>query len=349
MIEPAMTLPFDSDHQPAVDDAAAEREAFRLSELKRYEIMDTGPEENFDRLVKLASFICATPTSLMSLLDESRQWFKAKIGFEADEVPRSIAFCAHAIASYDDIMVVEDATQDARFADNPLVTGEPHIRFYAGAPMCNKAGARLGTICVIDGNPRKLTAVQRSLLTDLAAIAVDEMELRVKIRQLIATSQIDEMTGAHNRAYFTERAESEQARAIRYRRPLGLLFFDIDHFKRVNDTWGHAAGDATLSSVVQVAKATLRSQDVLARMGGEEFAALLPETDLEGAARIAERLRADVEKLIQRHDDASIAVTISIGVTLVDPETEIAESLERADKALYQAKHEGRNNVVVAD
>ena len=344
-----MTPPSQSDRQLAANDESADREALRLSELKRYEILDTGPEENFDRLVKLASFICATPISLMSLLDESRQWFKAKVGFEADESPRSIAFCAHAIESGDDIMVVEDAAQDTRFADNPLVTGEPHIRFYAGAPMRNQAGARLGTICVIDSNPRGLTAEQRSLLADLAAIAVDEMELRIKVRQLIAKSHMDAMTGAHNRAYFLERAESEQARAVRYGRPLCLLYFDIDHFKRVNDTWGHAAGDAALSSVVQEAKLTLRSQDVLARMGGEEFAALLPETDLQGAARIAERLRARVEALALRHDDATISVTISIGVALVDHETPIDETLKRADTALYRAKDEGRNRIIVAD
>jgi diguanylate cyclase (GGDEF)-like protein len=344
-----VTLLSPSDQQLAADDGSADREALRLSELRRYEILDTGPEENFDRLVKLASFICATPISLMSLLDESRQWFKAKIGFEADENPRSIAFCAHAIEAGDDIMVVEDAAQDTRFAENPLVTGAPHIRFYAGAPMRNKAGARLGTICVIDSNPRGLTAEQRSLLADLAAIAVDEMELRIKVRQLIAKSHMDAMTGAHNRAYFLERAESEQARAVRYGRPLCLLYFDIDHFKRVNDTWGHAAGDAALSSVVQEAKLTLRTQDVLARMGGEEFAALLPETDLEGAGRIAERLRARVEALALRHDDATISVTISIGVALVDHQTPIDESLKRADKALYTAKDEGRNSVIVAD
>jgi diguanylate cyclase (GGDEF)-like protein len=344
-----VTLLSPSDQQLAADDGSTDREALRLSELRRYEILDTGPEENFDRLVKLASFICATPISLMSLLDESRQWFKAKIGFEADENPRSIAFCAHAIEAGDDIMVVEDAAQDTRFAENPLVTGAPHIRFYAGAPMRNKAGARLGTICVIDSNPRGLTAEQRSLLADLAAIAVDEMELRIKVRQLIAKSHMDAMTGAHNRAYFLERAESEQARAVRYGRPLCLLYFDIDHFKRVNDTWGHAAGDAALSSVVQEAKLTLRTQDVLARMGGEEFAALLPETDLEGAGRIAERLRARVEALALRHDDATISVTISIGVALVDHQTPIDESLKRADKALYTAKDEGRNSVIVAD
>jgi diguanylate cyclase (GGDEF)-like protein len=335
--------------QPSAPAKSLEHEKLRLDEIRRYQIMDTPPEENFNRLVRLASFICGTPTSLMSLLDDSRQWFKAKIGFEPDEKPRSIAFCAHAIESNEDIMVVEDAARDARFADNPLVTGEPHIRFYAGAPMRSSAGASLGTICVIDSNPRELTELQRSLLTDLAALAVDEMELRLKNRQLLEMTQVDAMTGAHSRAFFLERAQSEGARSARYSRPLGVLAFDIDRFKSVNDTWGHAAGDAALCAVVDSAQETLRTSDVLARMGGEEFSALLPETDLEGSRRIAERLRVGIEKLELHHEGAVFSVTVSIGLALFKPGATIDDVMKRADDALYKAKREGRNRIVLAE
>jgi diguanylate cyclase (GGDEF)-like protein len=136
-----------------------------------------------------------------------------------------------------------------------------------------------------------LTAQQRTLLTDLAAIAVDEMELRIKNRELVTMTQIDAMTGAFNRTHFMQRAEAERDGAVRHSRPLGLLTFDIDHFKTVNDTRGHAAGDVAIRAVVEEAGATLRSQDVLARMGGEEFAVVLPETDLESSRQIAERLQ----------------------------------------------------------
>jgi len=327
----------------------ADRERWRLAELERYQIMDTPPEENFDRLVRLASYICATPISLMSLIDDSRQWFKAKIGYELDQTPRSIAFCAHAIEGEDDVMVVEDAAQDVRFKDNPQVTAAPSIRFYAGATMRNSVGARLGTICVIDSNPRGLTEQQRGLLTDLAAIAVDEMELRIKNRELVTMTQIDAMTGAYNRTHFMERAEAERDRAIRHSRPLGLMTFDIDHFKSVNDTRGHAAGDVAIRAVVEEAKATLRSQDVLARIGGEEFAVMLPETDLEASRHIAERLQEKIAQLVLRHEESAFSVTISAGVTLVDPKTPVGDSLKRADGALYKAKNSGRNRVVVAN
>jgi diguanylate cyclase (GGDEF)-like protein len=336
------------DEGNAIPSDPAAREQWRLSELKRYQILDTPPEENFDRLVRLASHICATPISLMTLIDDSRQWLKAKLGVQFDQSPRSIAFCAHAVEHDDDVMVVEDAAQDVRFKDNPQVTGEPYIRFYAGATMRNSAGARLGTICVIDNSPRGLTAQQRTLLTDLAAIAVDEMELRIKNRELVTLTQIDAMTGAFNRTHFMQRAEAERDGAVRHSRPLGLLTFDIDHFKTVNDTRGHAAGDVAIRAVVEEAKSTLRSQDVLARMGGEEFAVVLPETDLEGSRHIAERLQDGIAKLVLRHEGAAFSVTISAGVTLVDPDAPLGDSLKRADAALYRAKREGRNRVVVA-
>jgi diguanylate cyclase (GGDEF)-like protein len=339
--EPAPGRPAE---QPALD--PNERERWRLSELRRYEILDTPPEENFDRLVRLASHICEAPISLMTLIDHSRQWFKAKIGYKADETPRSIAFCAHAIDAGDDVMIVEDAAQDARFADNPQVTGGPNIRFYAGAPMRNKVGARLGTICVIDTSPRGLSPKQQTLLTDLAAIAVDEMELRIKNRELVAIGQIDTMTGAYNRAHFMKRAKEERERARRHSHPLGLMTFDIDHFKSVNDTWGHAAGDVAICAVVHEAKQTLRSQDVLARIGGEEFAVLFPETDRDAAKFIAERIQSRIADLAIHHDLGTFKITISAGVGQIDPQMPVGESLKRIDAALYKAKRGGRNRVV---
>jgi diguanylate cyclase (GGDEF)-like protein len=326
---------------------ATRRERERLAELHRYEILDTPPEESFDRLVAIASYICDTPISLISLVDETRQWFKARQGLDASEAPRSVAFCAHAIAS-DDLMIVENAADDGRFAENPLVTGEPKIRFYAGAPLRSHAGARLGTLCVIDRKPRVLTAEQRARLADLAAIAVDEMELRLKNRRLAELNRMDPMIGIYNRLHFMEAAEIERVRSNRYNRPFSILSFDIDHFKKVNDSWGHAAGDAVLIGIAREAKALLRRQDLLARMGGEEFAILMPETNREGGEVIAERLRARIAEAKFRHEAADIAVTVSIGVAEADQAADIAEVLKEADAALYEAKRSGRNRVVVA-
>jgi len=153
-------------------------EAERLQALRNYQILDTPPEEAFDDLVRLAAYICGTPVSLMSLIDADRQWFKARTGdMDITETKRDIAFCQYAMLS-DDVFEVQDAQKNPLFQNNPLVTSDPSIRFYAGAPMVTPEGLPLGTICAIDTQPRCLTAQQRDALRILAKEAVAHLELR---------------------------------------------------------------------------------------------------------------------------------------------------------------------------
>ncbi|MGE0644990.1 MAG: PAS domain S-box protein [Nitrospira sp.] len=154
-----------------------EDEAARLKELHQYEILDTPADEGFDNLVKLAAHICGTPIALVSLVDTHRQWFKAKVGIDAPETPRDIAFCAHAIHGRD-LFIVPDATQDERFADNPLVAADPRIRFYAGMPLVTPSGHAMGTLCVIDRTPKQLTADQLDALRMLGQQVVSRLELK---------------------------------------------------------------------------------------------------------------------------------------------------------------------------
>jgi signal transduction histidine kinase/CheY-like chemotaxis protein len=181
----------------------------RLRSLYRYQILDTEPEEAFDRITALASKILGVPISLISLLDPERQWFKSHHGLEARETPRELAFCAHAIMG-DDVFIVEDARQDPRFAGNPLVTGAPDIRFYAGAPLMAPDGHRIGTMCVIDRTPRHLTAEQKAILADFAAVVIEAMELRVA--GLKALEEIAERQRLATRLEAATRA-AEEARA----------------------------------------------------------------------------------------------------------------------------------------
>jgi GAF domain-containing protein len=158
-------------------------EAARIAALNRYAILDTEPEQSFDDLVTLAAHICKTPMAMLSLVDEHRQWFKSKVGVQVRETPREVSICTHAIQQ-DDLFIVPDTWQDPRFRDNPLVVGEPRVRFYAGAPLINEDGFALGTICVVDREPRELDEDQRNALLSLRRLALAQMELRQNLRLL---------------------------------------------------------------------------------------------------------------------------------------------------------------------
>jgi len=155
----------------------------RLAALNGYQVLDTMPEQEFDDLTQIASQICQTPIALISLVDQSRQWFKSKVGLDASETPRDLAFCSHAILQ-SDVFIVPDSFKDERFHDNPLATGAPNVRFYAGAPLKTPSGHQIGTLCVIDHVPRKLSAQQVSALQALARQIVSQFELRISIARV---------------------------------------------------------------------------------------------------------------------------------------------------------------------
>jgi GAF domain-containing protein len=158
-------------------------EARRLKVLWQYDVLDSVPEEIFDDLVELAGIICDSPIALISLVDESRQWFKARVGIAAQETSRDISFCAHAIM-HPDLFVVPDASNDERFKSNPLVTTDPKIRFYAGAPLVTPDGHALGTLCILDKVARELTPVQAKALRVLSRLVVTQLELRRQSKEL---------------------------------------------------------------------------------------------------------------------------------------------------------------------
>jgi diguanylate cyclase (GGDEF)-like protein len=350
---------------------ANERE--RLNVLADYNIMDSLPEQAYDDFVKLASAICGTPIALISLLDEDRQWFKADFGLGVSETPRSQAFCAHAIMNPDDVMTVEDATADERFATNPLVTGDPHIRFYAGAPLVAPTGEALGTICVIDRQPRTLSETQREALAILSREIIVQLELRRSIEtleqavldqekyvellqeyqrdiekvrvHLESQSVTDVLTGVKNRRSFDMTLDEECMRAQTRGTTLSLIMIDVDLFKAFNDIHGHPAGDEVLRGVARLLQSELRVSDSLFRYGGEEFAVVLPETTCKGAFVLGERFR----RAVQRAPWPKRPISISIGVAATDANiTSPQDLLQAEDGALYQAKQSGRNRVVMA-
>jgi diguanylate cyclase (GGDEF)-like protein len=318
-------------------------EAERLAALRSYEILDTACEAAFDNIAELAAQLTNSPFSFVSLTDAERQWFKARHGLPVVQVPREQSFCAWAILKPEEVMVVPDTRSDERFADNPLVLGAPDIRFYAGAPLVNREGATLGTLCVLDREPRQFTETQRQILTRLADTVITTLELRRVMAQVRRLALVDALTGLANRSALLDRVSEAIARQRQNGEGFTLLYLDLDGFKAVNDRDGHAAGDAVLRDVASLLTEAVPEQDTSARIGGDEFAVVLND-DPQGAPAIAERIR---DALAEGLAAKGWAVTASIGAASFHvPPQSVDEAIAAADALMYGAKMRGKNQVL---
>ena len=322
--------------------ALPENETERLAVLRSYEVLDTAYEAAFDNIVELTAQLTGCPISLVSLTDADRQWFKAKCGTEAPEMPREHSFCAHAILDPNNTMVVPDTRNDLRFADNPFVVNAPDIRFYAGAPLVNPEGATLGTLCVLDLVPRTMGRDQQHIMVRLAETVVTTLELRRAVARVHRLALTDMLTGLPNRTALIDALDRAIARSLRHGDKFGLLYLDLDGFKQVNDAHGHGVGDAVLCEVAGILNATLRREDMAARLGGDEFAMLLVGSGLD-IEKAASRTRSKVEAAMMTR---KWAVTASVGATTFDVAPKnVDEALAATDALMYSAKAAGKNRV----
>ena len=303
----------------------------RLAELRSLNVLDTIAEERFDRLTRMAKRLFGVDVALVSLVDENRQWFKSCAGMELSETPRDISFCGHAILG-DGAFVIPDALQDERFCDNPLVTGPPHVRFYAGCPLRGPGGRKLGTLCIIDSKPRAFSDEDVEMLVDLALMVEREFSA-------IEWATVDELTGLSNRRGFMMLAQHSLQLCTRQNIPAALVFIDLDHLKQVNDQLGHAEGDWVLVTFAQHLMKAFRSSDVVARLGGDEFLVLL--TNHSEAA--AEKAMARLQRALDATNEAKARgydISFSYGLVEFDPKRHhtIGALISEGDSLMYKTK-----------
>jgi len=313
-------------------------EARRLAALHATNLFGTGPEEAFDRITRMAAKLLKVPTALISLVGSDTQWFKSRCGFTAQYTSRDVSFCGHAILT-DQAMVIEDATRDPRFADNPIVTGEPHVRFYAGVQLYSVERAKLGTLCIIDSAPRALDAAALDELHDLARmveeliyhrqLAIASQRLHDGVQQNASGAQLaaaagqvefllthDTLTGLANRQALLGAIHDSVAgwrRRVTPAAVAAVACLNLDRFKRINDAFGHAAGDEVLVAVTRCLQAELDPQDLLARIGSDEFVLLLNHPGDQDAVHARLRRLMDSVNGSVSWAGKDIAITCSLG------------------------------------
>lgn len=306
-------------------------ECRRLDTLRALNILDTSPDERFDRLTRLARRVFGVPIALISLVDADRQWFKSCVGLETRETPRDVSFCGHAILD-DDILMVPDALLDERFHDNPLVVGEPGIRFYAGCPLKVPNGSRLGTLCLIDVQPRSLSAEDRELLRDLTRMAEQEIAA-------VQLATLDELTLLSNRRGFLALGQHALALCARLERPAALHLFDLDRLEQIKDSFGHAEGNRALTAFATLLSQTFRDSDVIGCLGGQRFAVLVTDCDDNASRRTTERLRSAVDQH-NRATSPGYAIGFIVGTVSYEPvrHGSIKAMLADADALMVERK-----------
>ncbi|GBF05017.1 diguanylate cyclase/phosphodiesterase with GAF sensor [Deinococcus aerius] len=320
----------------------------RLEVLDRYGVLDTLPEVEFDRITRFVKRLLNVPIVVINFVAGGRTWLKSGVGTTLREMSRESACCGETIERGGPFTVA-DLRAHSRFRNDPMVQSWG-ARSYAGAPLTTPDGFRIGTLAVYDGQVREFSPEEQAFLLDLAAVVIDELELRLWVLQWKRAQERSEylahhdaLTGLPNRLSLLDRTRQALHFAERHGTPVALMVLDLDRFKLINDSLGHAVGDELLRAVAERLGRMLRAEDTVARLGGDEFVVLLPELgEPLGAAWVAQRLQYALGEPfhVAGHD---LRVGCSLGISLYPTDGQDAEALLRAaDTAMYAAKVAGR-------
>lgn len=341
-----------------------ENEKHRLKTLHKLDLLDTPIEHGFEKITRLAQKMFSVPISAITLIDRDRQWFKSAQGLDKRETPRSESFCTHAILS-DDITVVPDATKHDIFKDNINVIEDPHIRFYAGCPI-NIENVNIGTLCIIDKKPRDFSKHDMDCLRELTSFVQDEISNHVatdvvnrenklltgEVTKLQRIAAIDPLTQLWNRLGVKKFFENLQNKTLRNKTSFAIGMVDVDSFKKINDTYGHNAGDLALKAIANGLVNAVRKMDTVGRWGGDEFLILLDTEDQDKIKDIFDRLIKNINDIKIEYNGHTIDLTITIGVSIcnisnLNRSQNLEEILVKADDCLYSGKRAGKIGTVI--
>ncbi len=315
-------------------------DARRLAEVHDLAIFDTPPEAEYDALAILAAAVCRSPVAAVNFVDDERHFTKAIVGMPSalgGSVPNHLSFCAATVRNTDGVLVIPDTHAEQRWRDHPLVTGGPEVGFYAGVSIVSR-GERVGVVCAYGREPREIGDQERAGLAALAQQAATHLELRRQNASLRRLAARDPLTGLANRTLLFDRLEHALAERARTIGGVGVLFCDVDDFKRVNDRYGHDAGDRLLCDIAEHLLAVSRDTDTVARIAGDEFVVICPRLDDEAdLAALADRITTctDRRRLLP---DGSAPPPLSVGAVCAYDGERPADLLRRADAAMYAAK-----------
>ncbi len=332
-------------------------EQARLAAVRRYNILDTPSDAAFDRITSIAARLFHVPIAMVSIVDTQRIWFKSHHGLEVQQIGRDPGLCASVVLQ-NEVYSVIDAKVDPRTLSNPLVAGEFGLRFYAAAPLCTSDGFNLGTICVIDRQPRQITDEEKSILKDLAAIVIDELELRLAALKVeLETSRrikaekekekaeklakTDALTGLKNRGAFDDIINWQAMQASKFFiGDVAVVLIDLDGLKALNDTMGHQQGDALLRSFAKALRSVFRHEDTAYRLGGDEYALLLPIKTGADLKSVKQRITQVIEATrLSGFEQVDASVGIA---TLCEANGSSQKALGLADARMYAEKQEHR-------
>jgi diguanylate cyclase (GGDEF)-like protein len=331
----------------------------KIANIHSLDLFYTPLEERFERITRVARRALHVPVAAISLLNDDKQWFKSAAGWGISELPRDQAICRLTVEG-SELLVIPDTLADPRVAKLPIVEGAPRFRFYAGYPLVDEHGNVVGTFCVFDLRARELTPAERQTMLDLAAMTQRELvadqltsahaALTAKLGLARREALMDPLTHLWNRRGASVLLKGAFTDADQRNTSIALALLDLDNFKRINDNHGHQTGDEVLRRIASRLLSSVRGDDQICRMGGDEFLVLMAETDAALAQRVAERIRHAITETPIPTRDGTMTMSVSIGCVVRQPRDQksLETLLERADQALMESKAAGRNRVRMA-